>query len=429
MTTNKNTFKYWLTGVTAALTLSACGGGGGGSDNATNAGTGPSGSALNAGAGAPSGTQGDCTADTQGVNWDALMTQTCRNLSDYRLFQDPTDPTANPSTGGVPYDLSTALFTDYTSKYRFVFIPEGKTASYTENEVLDFPVGTVITKTFALPENTAFRDGAETVIETRLLIHRDSGWVAIPYYWSSSEDATLAISGKSIPDMTTNHNGAEIAFTYSVPTASDCTSCHSVVPVLQDANDKREPIFLPIGPKARYLNHDYDYAGTVYNQLAYWAEGGILTGLPADMQSVTKAPVFNDLTTVSALNDEQLMDTAKAYLDINCAHCHRSGLTLPENYAGAAGGSGLQVEYNRAYADDPGKFGTCKTPVAGGHPDYSADVVPQDADDSYLLFRVSTNDNRHRMPELGRSVVHQEGVELIKSWINFLPAASCSPPA
>ncbi|MDF0748690.1 hypothetical protein NLU14_00445 [Marinobacter sp. 71-i] len=410
----------------ASLLLTACGGSGSGSDD--DGGPVSSGSALNAGAGGPTGAVGDCAADAGGVNWDALMTKTCRNLSDYGLFQDPTDPTANPAKGGVAYDLSVALFSDYTTKYRFVFIPEGEKAVYRASEALSFPLGTVITKTFALPENTAFRDGNEQVIETRLLIHREHGWVAIPYYWASAEDATLAITGKSLPDMTTNHNGMDLTFTYSVPKASDCTSCHSIVPLLQGPNDKREPIFLPIGPKARFLNKDHQYAnGTVYNQLLYWAEGEILQGLPADMAAVEKAPLFDELTTPDALDDNELMATAKGYLDVNCAHCHRSRLTLPDDYAGPAGGSGLQLEYNRPYVDDPSKFGTCKTAVAGGHPDYSADVVPQDAGDSYLLFRMSTNDNRHRMPELGRAVVHQEGAALIETWINRLPEASCSP--
>ena len=89
---------------------------------------------------------------------------------------------------------------------------------------------------------------------------------------------------------------------------------------------------------------------------------------------------------------------------------------MPEPlYAGSAGGSGLQMEYNRAYEDNPGKFGTCKVPVVGCHSDYSADVEPLDPDDSYLLFRMSTNDERLRMPVLGRSTVHAEGVALTRS--------------
>ena len=363
----------------ASVLLAACGGGGSG-ESSVDEGSGLTGSALNASAGAPTGSEGNCSATTDGVNWDALMTEVCPKLSDYNLFADASDPTAGPTRGGVPYDLSTALFSDYTSKYRFVFVPEGKAVGYSASEVLEFPVGTVIAKTFALPENTAMPDGAELVIETRLLIHRADGWIALPYYWSSESEATLAIAGKRLTDLTTiNNQGQTLTFDYSVPKAADCTSCHSIVPDLAGPDDQREQIFLPIGPKARYLNTNFSYPdGTVYNQLQYWAEGELLTGLPAD-------------------------------------------------YAGPAGSSGVQLEYNRNYADSPGKFGVCKDPVAGGKEGYPYDVIPGNADESYLLFRVETTDSRHKMPELGRSTVHQEGAQLIRSWIDYLPRASCSP--
>ena len=412
----------------ASVLLAACGGGGSG-DSSVDEGSGLTGSALNASAGAPTGSEGSCSATTDGVNWDALMTEVCPKLSGYNLFADASDPTSGPTRGGVPYDLSTALFSDYTSKYRFAFVPEGKQVAYNPSEVLEFPVGTVIAKTFALPENTAMRDGAELVIETRLLIHRTDGWIALPYYWSSESEATLAIAGKRLTDLTTiNNQGQTLTFDYAVPSAADCTSCHSIVPDLAGSDDQREQIFLPIGPKARYLNKDFSYPdGTVYNQLQYWAEGELLVGLPTDFNSVEQAPVFNDNTHIPSLSNAELNDKARAYLDINCAHCHRADLTLPTDYAGSAGSSGVQLEYNRGYAEAPGKFGVCKDPVAGGKEGYPYDVIPGNADESYLLFRVETTESRHKMPELGRSTVHQEGAQLVRSWIDQLPRASCSP--
>ncbi len=379
---------------------------------------------LNEGAGAPSFSAGDCDAETTGVNWDALMDSNCPKLSDYNLFQSANDPTANPSKGGVPYDLSVPLFTDYASKYRFVFIPEGTKASFSEAEVMEFPVGTVLVKTFAMPENTSFRDDAELIIETRLLIHREHGWIALPYYWEpelDGADAELAALGVDIPNMTTVHNGEQLEFTYSVPDWTACTSCHGK---LKDGAST----FIPIGPKARYLNKDFTYENThTANQLNYWANGGILDGLPTDLTSIMKTMEFNDSVVVSALLDDEIDDLAKAYLDINCAHCHRNELTLGDGYSGPAGSSGLQLEYNRDYSDDPTKFGTCKVAVAGGDNNYPYDVIPGDAARSYLLFRMNTNDPRHRMPELGRAIVHEEGVDLVSAWINNLPLASCSP--
>ena len=376
----------------------------------------------------PDGSQGSCDEQTSGVNWNALMTENCDNLADYNLFQDPSVVTENPEAGGLEYDLSMPLFTDYASKYRFVFIPTGEQVNYSEHEVLEFPVGSVLVKTFAMPEDTAFRGENELIIETRLLIHRQDGWKALPYYWETPTEAKLAITGKSINNMNTLHNGEELDFTYQVPKASSCTSCHAIVPILTDSSDKRTAIFKPIGPKARFLNSEHDYQGSSINQLVYWQEQGVLDGLPSDFSLITQLDKFTDATDISALNEEELNTAAKAYLDINCAHCHRSNLSLEEdNYAGAAGGSGLNVEFNREYNEDTTKFGTCKVPVAGGHEDYPYDVIPQDSANSYLLFRMSTNEQRHRMPELGRATVHKEGVELIRSWIDNLATASCTP--
>ena len=53
--------------------------------------------------------------------------------------------------GVVPYDLNSALFTDYAHKLRTVWVPEGETASYNEADAFEFPVGTIISKTFYYP--------------------------------------------------------------------------------------------------------------------------------------------------------------------------------------------------------------------------------------------------------------------------------------
>ena len=193
------------------------------------------------------------------------------------------------------------------------------------------------------------------------------------------------------------------------------------------ADDTRQPIFKPIGPKARNLNIDHVYNDTTANQLKYLADNEVLIGLPSDLTTIDKIEPFSDDDDLTTLPHEQVMNTSRAYLDTNCAHCHRSELTIPEeNYAGPAGGSGLQMEYNRVYQDNPQRFGTCKIAVAGGHEDYPADVIPGSPEMSYLLFRMNTNIQRHRMPELGRSTIHGEGVALIDYWIKHLPLADCS---
>jgi len=428
--------------VAALTTLAGCSD----SDSGTGVSTGgvSSSGSINASAGSVSGNEGSCDAVTNGVNWDALMTENCPNLSDYNLFQDSTDPTTNPNAGGVIFDLTTPLFTDYATKYRFVFVPEGETISYNENEIFSFPVGSVIVKTFAMPVDTSVRDGDEVVIETRLLIHRENGWVARPYYWdpvSNATDAVLSISSKTYT-ATTTHDGTSRTFDYIVPSQAACLSCHAVQSV------GLPKITLPIGPKARFLNKDYDYTSgsalvqtenQTENQLTYWANNGLLSGLPA-LTSVAVTPSYTDADEAALVNMSQadIKDAAEAYLDINCAHCHRAGLSISEiqlgdgsyladSYRGAAGSTGLHVEYNRDFDEDQTKFGICKTPVAGGHSSYPQDVVPTRSDLSYLKFRVETTDSRHKMPELGRVTTHTEGVSLISAWIDQMDAANCTP--
>ena len=79
-------------------------------------------------------------------------------LADYGLFDDAA--AKHPASGVVPYDLVNPLFSDHALKDRFVFVPEGQKAAYSGTEALDFPVGTVLVKTFSFaPDLRAPEDG------------------------------------------------------------------------------------------------------------------------------------------------------------------------------------------------------------------------------------------------------------------------------
>lgn len=366
-----------------------------------------------------------CSSTSDEVNWDALLEENCHNLSDYNLFSNPEDPTSEPNSPGIPYEMNTQLFTDYASKYRFVFVPPNTKATYSEHEVMDLPVGSVLVKTFTVPKNTSNREGVEHVMETRLLIHRALGWEAVPYYWSSESNAQYLSYGASIP-VSTTHKGKKLSFNYGVPTKNECTNCHAINPIRQDENDLRSAIFKPIGPKARYLNWDMDYgSGEIKNQLVKWTEAGILEGAPADKSTIATAAHFSDSVDIQSLMSDELNLAARSYLDINCAHCHRSNLTLTEaDYSGPAGDSGLRVEFNRDFDSDTRSFGVCKRAVASGADGYPLDVIPGRSDVSFLAHRMEVVGG-NMMPELGRATVHTEGVELIKAWIDNMDLNEC----
>jgi len=111
--------------------------------------------------------------------------------------------------------------------------------------------------------------------------------------------------------------------------------------------------------------------------------------------------------------DESLdTDTrALAYLNIHCGHCH--------NPNGAADTSALLLDGSH---DISINLGVCKPPVAagGGAGDLLYGIVPGIPEESILIYRMNTTAPDEMMPELGRSLIHNEGVELIHSWISQL---------
>ena len=309
-------------------------------------------------------------------------------LSAYHLFAD-TGARA-PNAGVTPYALNTPLFSDYAVKSRFVFTPPGKPAAYVAEGALNFPVGSVLVKTFAYPAD--FRHPTENVrlIETRLLIHKASGWVPLTYVWNAAgTEAALMRAGHRTEVAFTDEKGAETRFSYAVPNVNQCKECHE----LGDA-------ITPIGPKARNLNGDFAYATGSENQLAHWTRIGMMTGAPAP-SAAPSTPRWDD-------PHAPLRDRALAYLDANCAHCH--------NPRGAASNSGLYLEFERAAGVARG-FG--KRPVATGKAsaDLDFDIAPGQPDKSILVSRMQSREPGVMMPELGRALAHQEGIDLIRAYI------------
>ena len=117
-------------------------------------------------------------------------------LSEYGFFLNTKDQTTLP--GVLPYELITSLFSDYADKHRFVYVPKGKIAAYQKNSVFSFPVGSVLIKTFSYePINN--QRSERHLIETRLLIRKDSGWDALTYVWDEeAQEASLALAGRTV---------------------------------------------------------------------------------------------------------------------------------------------------------------------------------------------------------------------------------------
>lgn len=313
------------------------------------------------------------------------------SLSDYGFFKGNIADQL-PADGVIPYQLNTPLFSDYAEKLRFVKLPNGATVNYKDKEVLEFPVGTIIMKTFYYYNDARKPKKGRRLMETRVLIHEEKGWTALPYVWDENQtDAYLDVAGDTKEATWKDEKGKKRTVNYIIPNKNQCKGCHSY--------DNK---VLPIGPTARQLNGKISYHGfKTNNQIEHWINEGWIKNAPA-INEIPKIAVWDDPTTGN------VESRARAWLDINCAHCH--------NPKGPGKTSGLNLYF---YETEPAKYGVFKAPVAAGRgaADRKFNIVPGDPDASILVYRMETTEPGEMMPELGRTIKHKEGIQLVKDWI------------
>ena len=307
-------------------------------------------------------------------------------LSDYRFFKDLTNQI--PTDEVLPYQLQSELFSDYTHKQRFVYVPPAMKVGHEKNKVFMFPVGSVLIKTFSY-QNT-MSELTPQLLETRLLIHSEGGWKAVSYIWNEDQsEAYISLVGGTIQTNFSDEDGNIRTVRYRAPNKNQCKECHQINASLT-----------PIGPKARNMDLTLNYDDKPQNQLAKWHDLGWID------QDID----FMRMINYSSIN-EDIEDRARAYLEINCAHCHVPG--------GAADTTGLYLMLEETNKKSLGFY---KKPVAAGKASFNLkySIVPRKPDQSILLRRMESMDPGIMMPESGRALKHVEGIEVISEWINSL---------
>ena len=323
-----------------------------------------------------------------------LSTVPYTKLSDYHFF-DGDLKNLNPSLNVLPYEPASSLFADYAHKKRFVWLPTGTKATYNgDDNVLEFPIGSVLIKTFfytnVLPSNTT------KIIETRLLIRKSTGWKAYDYVWNEQQtEANLEATndGVFVP-ITFIENNVTRSTTYKIPSQSECLTCHKINP------SQTGEITIPIGPKPQNLNTTFNYSTGSQNQLAKWRSVGFIgNDVPTNINSTID---YKDTS-------KSLEQRARSYIDINCAHCHRDG--------GHCDYTPQRFNYSNTNMNT---FGLCLEPL------FAIEGAPYviksgDANRSEIMKRINTTEGELKMPIIGRNLIHEEGVQLMTQYINSLP--------
>jgi uncharacterized repeat protein (TIGR03806 family) len=326
-----------------------------------------------------------------------------QQLSRYCLLTNQSG-TLVAAAEAVPYDVNTPLFSDYALKARLIRVPAGTSIQYDPTEAFDLPVGSVIAKTFAFPKDYRRPTKDIRVVETRVLLRTPTGWIGKTYAWNDAQtDATLVTDGETVSIGFLDSSGTAQTAGYHVASEMDCHTCHDNAP---------DGMTHPIGLSARQLNRDFDYSTGAENQIAHLSRLGLLAGAPNPAQA-PRLPAWNEPSTGT------VAERGRAYLEANCAHCH--------NRWGLADEARLSL---RADETNPIHLGICRPTLAdeeksGG---FGYDVVPGDPDHSVMAFRLMSTQDEVMMPLIGRSLVHTEGLSLVRAWIAGL-AGSCDSEA
>jgi uncharacterized repeat protein (TIGR03806 family) len=313
-------------------------------------------------------------------------------LADYRFFTGERMADLQPNERVLDYKPISGLFSDYAHKSRFVWMPEGTTATQgSDGNIVDFPEGTVMIKTFFY--DNVQPTGETRLIETRLIYKQDGGWRFADYIWNAAQtEASFSLDGGSTLVEFIDEDGELKSINYEIPSEAQCLTCHKI-------GDNASPI----GPKPQNLNSTLTYSdGSSGNQLQKWFEAGYLAAQP-DPESVETVVAWDNPTFSLDLR-------ARSYLDMNCAHCHREG--------GHCDYRPIRLAFQETSID--ANLGICVIPNEYIDDSQLFIVNPGNEAKSALFYRLNTTEENLRMPLLGRTIQHTEGLALIENWINSL---------
>ncbi len=292
-----------------------------------------------------------------------------QNLSDIGLFKDDMHELKPVNTVKI-YELQTELFTDYSNKTRFLSIPEGESMKYIDDEFPDFPDNTILTKTFYYYNDERDHSQGKKIIETRVLIKKSGVWEIGNYLWNDAQtDATRIENSHIVPVTWINEFGESTSINYEVPDYTSCVDCH-----------QKDGVRTPLGPKLRNMNVNHNGV----NQLQHFIDEGLLTNVEEGTE-VLILPKWDD----EQYTDEQ---RSRAYLDVNCAHCH-----MPGGFYDLQFGGGLDLRYEIRMSGT-GIF------------------EKRDA----IITRMHSDIPGYGMPYIGTTIKHTEGIALIEDWLNSL---------
>jgi len=310
-----------------------------------------------------------------------------RKLSATGMFASLADLT--PAPGSVPYDVNVPLWSDHAAKDRFFALPKGGLVEYRDKDSWIFPEGTVFVKTFFL-DTTRGDPSTRRRLETRLLVRNPRGWDGYTYLWNDAQTDAELLDDAVTKRYTINTEQGPTTQWWYFPSRADCSACHTAA-----AGNV-------LGPNTRQIHR------AEASPLRRWADEGVFTAETADAARAAASASADTAYPPWGLKTAAKATLARAYLDVNCAICHRPG---------GATGTNLDMRFHMPAAqmnlvnEIPGKGRT--------GPADSRLIAPGDPAKSELYVRMKTR-GEGKMPNLATSIADEEALRIVAAWIESL---------
>jgi hypothetical protein len=315
-----------------------------------------------------------------------------KDLKDVGLFTAfPALTTVDPRA--FAFEPRYPLWSNGLEKARYAVLPAGKKIDNTIKDAWEFPVGTLMFKTFSFKDPAM--GGKLRPVETRVVRRvADTGavedqWGFEVYQWNDAGTAaTLADIRKVIPRQVTVDGET---FTHNIPNIKMCWNCHIA---------NKAPV---IGFDELRLNYKPAPATTTF-----------LDQIVAK-QWLTKPPVAPLLEVTGGRTP--LEKSVMEYLQANCAHCH-NGEAMPRQPG--ARYPMLDLRWDKLIKSTVNVM-TMSVGTASG-----TRIVPGDPSKSILLLAMkaiadpAANSEVKPMPTVGVDHMDKKAVDMVEMWIKGL---------
>ncbi|MCW5552797.1 MAG: PQQ-dependent sugar dehydrogenase [Verrucomicrobiae bacterium] len=304
-------------------------------------------------------------------------------LTDTGAFSDLVSLTPNP--GIVPYDLNVPFWSDNAIKSRWFSVPNTDLAiTFNPTANWSFPTGTVWVKHFELELTNGVATSRQR-LETRLLVRNPTGVYGMTYRWDAADNATLVPEAGLDEAFTINDGGTLRTQVWHYPSRSECLACHTP----QGG--------FALGFNTAQLNRDFDYHGTITNQIEAFRLAGYFSN------EVTNRHLLPALAP-AAREDVSLEFRARSYLAANCVSCHQPGGLVSSRWDARLSTPGPQAGIINGLLHND-----------FGDPHHRV-IAPGSLANSILFQRIAKLGPGH-MPPLATTLVDPEAVNLLAAWI------------